>query len=468
METEASATELSALLEQGKITSLALLEQYLARIEAHNPKLHAVLELAADAREQAARLDAERAQGQGRSALHGLPILLKDNLDTADTLHTSAGSLALAEHRASADSEVARRLRAAGLLILGKANMTEWANFMTTGMPNGYSSRGGQTVNPYNPQVHTGGSSSGSAVAVAADLAPLAIGTETSGSILSPASQNCLVGVKPTVGLVSRRGIIPISHSQDTAGPIAKTVRDAAALLSVIAGPDPADPATARALEGTDFTSALRADALPGVRFGLVRGVLARLSEDERSVYLGAVETLKGLGAEVIEVDFQDPGALHSGFEVLVYEFKPGLNRYLAGTEGPRSIAELMAFGDADPERRLRYGQVLLQAAQGTRGDLSEGGYRYARARDLRICKEQGIDALLYGQQLEALLFPQNWGAGVAAKAGYPSVTVPAGMGANGVSVNLTFTGDAYSEMRLLQLAYAFEQATRVRRPPAL
>lgn len=431
----------------GILSVAALLDTYLERIERLNPSVNAVLEVNPEARAEAARLD--NLPPRARGPLHGLPVLLKDNIDTLAPLHTSAGSLLLADHSAAEDAPIAARLRAAGAIVLGKANMTEWANFMTLGMPNGYSSRGGQVVNPWRAGHDPGGSSSGSGAAVAARLAPIAVGTETSGSILSPSHQHGLVGLKPTVGLLPRTGIIPISHSQDTAGPMARSARDAALLADVMQGPDARDPASL-GLPRLDFLGAIRDDALRGARIGVARaGYWDGLTPAETASLEAALAALRQAGAELVDPADLDTRQELGGWllEVLSYEFKPSLNAYLAGVQrGPRSLRAVIDGNDADPERLLKYGQTLLLASVATRGDLSEPAYARARARDLDLARSHGLDALL---------FPKYFGAAVGAKAGYPSVNVPVGV-VDGVPIGLQLCGPAFSDARLLGFAHAW------------
>ena len=454
--TALDVTELLPLLRGGDLSAEALLRAYLARIQAHNPRLRAVIEVNPAALEQARALDALPPEGRG--PLHGLPVLVKDNIDTASPLHTTAGSVLLRDHQPAQDAPIVARLRAAGATVIGKANLTEWANFMSLGMPNGYSSHGGQTVSAWRAGADTGGSSSGSGVGVAARLAPIAIGSETSGSILSPSHQSGLVGLKPTLGLLPGSGIVPIAHSQDTAGPMGRTAADVARLMAVLQGPDGRDPATANVPQ-LDF-SALQPDALRGARIGVVREHFWKgLSPEETAMLEGVIATLRDAGAEVL-----DPAPLggvselegwHS--EVLVYEFKHDLNAYLAGvSSGPQSLAEVIEANDADPEKSQRYGQTLLLAAQGTRGDLSERAYAVARERDLRYSREGGLDPLFAagpaGAALDAALFPKYYGAAVGAKAGYPSVNVPVGL-LDGLPLGVQLCGPAWSDARLLALA---------------
>jgi amidase len=473
---ERSIAELGEALRSGELTSETLTKLYIDRILRHDRdgmKINAVLEINPDALRIAREKDAERAAGKRCGPLHGIPILLKDNIDTADRMHTSAGSIALADSFADEDAFVAAKLREAGAILLGKANMTEWANFMAENMPSGYSSRGGQVLNPYHPgTAFVGGSSSGSGAAVAANFAAAAIGTETSGSIISPASQHNAVGIKPTIGLVSRSGIIPISHSQDTAGPIARTVADAAAVLAAIAGPDPADAAT-DALEGRerlDYTDYLDKDGLRGARIGVPRAYFKELPAEAAARMEEAIGSLRAAGADVV-----DPVSIPSeedewDYVVLKHEFKPDLNRYLSrlGPHVPvHSLEELIRYNEKHADRALKFGQSVLIESQATSGTLQDAEYVEARKADLTRSREQGIDAVLAEHRLDALAFPNNWGCGIACKAGYPLVTVPAGF-AGREPVGLTFVAGAFSEPDLIRFAYAFEQATKHRRAPDL
>lgn len=450
---------------------------YLERIGAYDsssPKLNSVLELNPDAIFIAEALDAERMRQGPRSHLHGIPILLKDNIDTGDKLHTSAGSLALASSYADEDAFLVSCLRQAGAIILGKANMTEWANFMTQGMKNGYSSRGGQVLNPYGPgQFDVGGSSSGSGAAVAANLATVSIGTETSGSIVSPANANSVVGIKPTVGLISRRGVIPIAHSQDTPGPLTRNVTDAAVLLNVLAAVDQGDPATwgTAQLRAGDYTEYLDKNGLQGARIGIPRSYYERLDEDRLQLVDAAIDALRSAGATVVDPVILPSAQEKTDSKVLTYEFKAALNAYL-GQLSPHvpihSLRELITYNQHHAETMLKYGQTILISSEATNGRLTEPEYIAARLRDLRQTREQGIDAALAAHELDALLMPGAWGASLAAKAGYPAACVPAGYLANGCPMSITFVASAYEEPVLLRLAYAFEQATLHRRPPHL
>ena len=474
---EATFTELQNAMTSGQISSKQLTQIYLERIEEYDrngPKLRSVIETNPDALNMANALDLERDAQGARGPLHGIPILLKDNIDTHDRMHTSAGSLAMATSIAARDSTVAARLRAAGAVLLGKANMTEWANFMTVGMSNGYSSRGGQGINPYKPGLDTGGSSSGSGIATAANLCAAAIGTETSGSILSPANQNSLVGIKPTVGLVSRAGVIPVSSTQDTPGPMTRTVRDAAILLSAIAGKDRRDSATQGAKIVQDYTAFLDPHGLKGARIGVPRAEYwDKLSPEQADIVENGLQCIRDCGATVI-----DPAEIATAkelvdfnFEVLLYDFKRDINRYFKslGSNAPiKNLKNLIVYNEQRPEKMLRYGQLILQAAQSTSGRLEEAIYAYRRAEDLRLSQRLGIDATIKQHRLDALLFPIYSGYGIAARPGYPSVIVPAGYTSDNTPVGVTFTAKAWQEPMLIRLAYAFEQASQARRPPTL
>jgi amidase len=510
----ATVAELRDALAAGPLSAAAVVGAYLARIEAYDrgpPSLAAVRAVNPKARDIAARLDARQRAGAERRPLDGIPILLKDNIATGDGQHTTAGSLALAGVRAARDATIVRRLRLAGANILGKANLTEFANMMAIDMPAGYSSLGGQVRNPYAPAVDgrgvpivsPGGSSAGSAVAVAAGLCAAAIGTETSGSLLSPASQTGLVTVKPTIGLVSRAGILPIAHSQDTAGPLTRTVRDAAILLNVLAAPDPRDAATRQIRRPADFTASLDPDGLRGARIG----VPSDPADPANDLYYGpllasaaavmrqAIAVIQALGARIVRANIataswigghgSEMSILNRNPEspgrdlpvrrsiVLVYELKHDLNRYLRdwATETEiKSLADIIAFNAAQRGRALRFGHDIFVAAEATRGDLAEPEYCAARRIDLLAARSLGLDAHMDRYRLDAVLFPAAAGASIAAKAGFPSVQVPAGFVGGDETprypFGATFTGRAWSEATLLRFAYAFEQATNVRRPP--
>jgi amidase len=489
---ESTVADLARAQAEGRLTARALTEAYLARIEAidrSGPRLNSVIELNPDALAIADALDTERGKSGPRGPLHGIPVLIKDNIDTADRMHTSAGSLALAGSIAPRDAFIVERLRAAGAVIVGKTNLSEWANFRSTRSTSGWSSRGGQTRNPYALDRNPCGSSSGSGAAASANLATLAVGTETDGSITCPSKACGLVGIKPTVGLVSRAGIIPISASQDTAGPMTRTVADAAALLSVLAGVDPRDPATTRA-DGkvqADYTAFLQADALKGARIGVVRNMFGENALVGR-VIEEALAALKSAGAELIDpVEMKQHREVgEAEFTVLLYEFKDGLNAYLAslGEAAPyRSLEQLIAYNDEHKDRTMPwFGQEIFTMAQ-AKGGLDAKEYRDAVAKCHRLATVAGIDRVMDQHRLDALVAPTGdpafptdlvngdhyTGGGTStlpAVAGYPHLTVPAGH-VFGLPVGLSFFGRAWSEPRLIALAYAFEQATHHRRAPS-
>ncbi|HEX7241630.1 MAG TPA: amidase, partial [Longimicrobiaceae bacterium] len=460
----------------------------IAAVNARGPGLNAVRLVNPRALQDASVLDLERATGKVRGPLHGVPVLVKDNVDTADRMTTTAGSLALEGNVAPRDSFVAARLREAGAVILGKTNLSEWANFRSTRSSSGWSARGGQGRNPYALDRSPCGSSSGSGGAVAASYAAVAVGTETDGSIVCPASANSLVGIKPTLGLVSRSGIIPISHSQDTAGPMARTVADAAVLLGVLAGADPRDEATAagRGRAAADYTRFLDPAGLRGARIGVPRAELFGYSEEADRVAEAALEVLRREGAVLVDpADVPHLGHYDdSEFTVLLYEFKAGLNRYLASA-GPgarvRSLEDVIDFNERSRDREMPYfGQEIMLMAQ-EKGPLTAKEYVDALAQNHRLSRTEGIDAVMRRHRLDALVFPTGHpphvidlvngdhflggGSSMAAVAGYPHVTVPAGY-AFGLPVGISFVGGAWSEPTLIRLAYAYEQATRHRRPP--
>ncbi|MFB5198248.1 amidase family protein [Neobacillus sp. KR4-4] len=471
---EATITQIQEKFAQGELTSKELVLMYLDRIAKYDKHLHSILEVNPDALQIAEALDSERNEKGPRSPLHGIPILLKDNIDTHDKMHTSAGSLALKDSIALHDSFVTEQLRRAGAVILGKTNMTEWANFMAIGMKSGYSSRGGQVLNPYGPsKFDVGGSSSGSGAAVAANFATVAVGTETSGSILNPACQNSLVGIKPTVGLISRRGIIPIAHSQDTAGPMARTVEDAAILLTALCGSDKKDPiTTTNPFAQKDFSKHLLTHGLSGKRIGIaLEGFIELLSEEKQKVILAAVDKLKTTGAIVID-NIEIPSAKAAWkYDVLTYEFKPDLNAYLNSLHPLipiRNITDLIDFNKNNEEKMLKYGQAVLIESEETSGSLTEAAYVNALEFDLYHSKNQGIDFALETSNLDVIVFPSEEGSHISAKAGYPSIAVPAGYTAEGEPVGITFAGTAYSEPLLIEVAYAFEQMAKFRKAPIL
>jgi amidase len=473
-------------MHAGEKTARSLTEAYLARIEAldrRGPALRSVIETNPEALDIAIALDKERRTKGPRGPLHGIPILLKDNIETGDRMTTTAGSLALVGSIAARDSGVAARLRQAGAVLLGKANLSEWANFRSTRSVSGWSARGGQTVNPYDLARSPCGSSAGSAAAVAANLCAVAIGSETDGSIVCPSSSCGIVGVKPTVGLVSRAGIIPIAHSQDTAGPMARTVADAAAVLAVLAGEDERDPATRGAVAAAygGFDPA----AVRGARLGVAREYFGYHPTLDARIE-DALEKLRSLGAEVIDpVPLGDMKEMDAAeLEVLLYEFKADLDAYLAGLGASaqvHSLSDLIAWNEAHAAKEMPFfGQELFVRAQ-AKGPLTDGAYRRALATCARVSRAQGIDAVMNGKKLDALLMPTNapaWlidpvlgdhyvggSSSPAAVSGYPSVTVPAGF-VGGLPVGLSITGKRWGEQRVLAIAHAFEQATHHRRPP--
>jgi len=486
---EASIETLQTWMARGEASAAEIVEAYLERIgtlDRSGPTLRSIIEINPDAASLAAELDRERAERGPRGPLHGVPVLVKDNIDTGDRMTTTAGSLALEGNVAPADAFLVARLRAAGAVILGKANMSEWAYFRSTRGCSGWSSRGGQVRNPYALDRNPCGSSSGSGVAVAANLTAAAIGTETDGSISCPAAVNGIVGLKPTVGLVSRTGIIPVAASQDTAGPMTRTVADAALVLSAIAGPDPDDPATAgSAGQATgDYRALLRPDALRGARLGIDRSAFGK-HEGADAVAEAALATLRDLGAELIdEVDLSHVGLFsEEEFLVLMYELKAGLDAYLAGHPAAkvRSLADVIAFNEAHADTVMPYfGQELLIASQ-AKGGLDDEAYLSARAACLRRARDEGIDLALRTHRLDAIVGPTTapaWvtdpidgdrilglSAGPAAVAGYPHLTVPAGF-VHGLPIGLSLFAGAFQEGKLLAYGNAFEAATSARRPP--
>jgi amidase len=499
---EATIADLQRRMESGKDTARSLVQKYFARIEAidrRGPALHSVIETNPDALAIADRLDAERKSKGPRGPLHGIPILLKDNIATADRMTTTAGSLALDGSIPPKDAFIVERLRAAGAVILGKTNLSEWANFRSTHSSSGWSGRGGQTKNPYALDRSPSGSSSGSGTAAAASLCAVAIGTETDGSIVSPSNNNGLVGIKPTLGLLSRSGIVPIAHSQDTPGPMARTVADAAVVLGGMAGSDPSDPATTEdggspATPGhlpapVDYSRFLDARGLKGARIGVVRNKLFGYSPAADRIAEQAIADMKAQGAVIVDpANIPTLGKFgDTEFDVLLYEFKADLNKYLSAL-GPRapmhSLAEIIAFNDAHKDQELPFfGQEIMTMAE-KKGPLTEQKYLQALAKNRRLSRALGIDAVMRTHNLDALVAPTSAPAWlidlvngdssggdastpstVAAVAGYPHITVPAGQ-FRGLPVGISFFGRAWSEPTLIKLAYAYEQTTKQRRPP--
>ena len=489
---EATVAELQAGMASGKYTSRSITALYLQRIEAldkKGPGLRSVLETNPDALAQAAALDAERKAKGPRGPLHGIPILVKDNVATRDRMQSTAGSLALVGAAPPRDAFLVERLRAAGAVLLGKTNLSEWANFRSTHSSSGWSGRGGQCRNPYALDRTPSGSSSGSGVAVAASLCAAAIGTETDGSIVSPSTCCSIVGIKPTVGLVSRAGVIPIAHNQDTAGPMARTVADAATLLGALSGVDPRDDATAASAghSASDYSAALDPAGLKGARLGVCRSHFMGYSPGTDAVMEGAIDALKRLGAVIVDpADIATAGQFDdSEFAVLLYEFKADLNRYLAewapGATA-KTLADLIAFNDRNKGQEMPYfGQEIFTQAE-AKGPLTDQDYLRALDKNHLLARTQGIDPLMAEHQLDALVAPTGGPpslidlvngdpggggsfSGPAAVAGYPHVTVPMGYVA-GLPVGLSFVGRPWSEAALIKFAYAFEQATKARRPP--
>jgi amidase len=496
---EATIAGLQQRMQSGQETSRSLVDKYLARIEAldrSGPALHSVLEVNPDARTIADQLDAERKSGRTRGPMHGIPVLIKDNIATADRMMTTAGSLALAGTKPPKDAFVVTRLRDAGAVILGKTNLSEWANFRSTHSTSGWSGRGGQTKNPYALDRNPSGSSSGTGASISANLSVVGVGTETDGSIVSPSNNNGLVGMKPTLGLVSRTGIIPIAHSQDTAGPMTRTVADAATLLAAMTGPDPEDAPTLRQGSGNgrgapiDYTTALDPNGLKGARIGVVRNKYFGYSPAADRIAEAAIADMKKQGAIIVDpVTIPTLGKFDEGeFEVLLYEFKADLNKYLTwlGAASPvHSLKDVIAFNDAHRSEEMPYfGQEIMTMAE-QKGPLTTAKYTAALARNRRLARALGIDATMTKYTLDALVGPTGGPAWltdlvngdssfanssapstVTSVAGYPHITVPAGF-ADGLPVGISFFGRAWSEATLFKLAYAYEQATKHRTPPA-
>ena len=488
---EATVVSLQQKLQAGQETARSLTDKYLARIDEidrRGPALRSVIEINPDARAIADSLDAERKAKGPRGPLHGIPILIKDNIATGDRMMTTAGSLALAGAPASADAFVVAQLRAAGVVILGKTNLSEWANIRSTHSSSGWSARGGQTRDPYALDRNPSGSSSGSGAAAAANLCVFAIGTETDGSIVSPANNNALVGIKPTVGLVSRAGIIPIAHSQDTAGPMTRTVADAAAALGAMTGVDPQDEVTndSAGKGQRDYTKFLDANGLKGARIGVVRKKLMGFSAAADRIMETAIADMKRLGATIVDpADIPTLGQFdESELDVLLYELKDDLKKYLdrLGPKAPvHSLADVIAFNVAHKDEEMPFfAQELFEQAQ-KKGPLTDRAYRDALEKNHRLAREKGIDAVMTKYSLDALVAPTSgppWlidlvngdygtagSSSPAAVAGYPDITVPAGQ-VFGLPVGISFFGRAWGEPTLIRLAYAYEQATRHRKPP--
>lgn len=489
---EATISDLQEGMKSGKWSAVSIVEEYLERIEAvdkSGPGLNSVIEINPDARKIAAELDQERKAKGPRGPLDGVPVLIKDNIATADRMMTTAGSLALVGSKPPKDAFLAQRLRAAGAVILGKTNLSEWANFRSSHSTSGWSGRGGQTHNPYALDRNPCGSSSGSGAGVSANMCAVAIGTETDGSIVCPSSANGVVGIKPTVGLISRAGVVPISHSQDTAGPMARTVTDAAILLGALTGMDAEDQATAasRGKAFADYTPYLDAKGLRGARIGVVRKLVGTRGDMVRT-FNAALDAMRGAGAVLVDpAEIPTLGKIDGGeMDVLLYEFKTDLNAYLSGlgSGAPvHTLAEIIEFNTKNREKEMPYfGQDLFEKAE-AKGPLTDKAYLDALQKNHQLARTEGIDAVMDKLKLDALVAPTAgppWlidlvagdhdtggSSSPAAIAGYPDVTVPAGFDF-GLPLGISFFGRAWSEPTLIKLAYGFEQATRVRKPPAL
>ncbi len=487
---EYTISEIQKLMEAGKLTAKILTKNYLKRIskiDKAGPKINSIIELNPDAIKIAEILDEERNNKKVRGPLHGIPILIKDNISTADKMMTTAGSLALDGYRAARDAFIVQRLRERGAIILGKTNLSEWANFRSTRSTSGWSSRGGQTLNPYVLDRNPCGSSSGSAVAVATNLCGGAIGTETDGSIICPSQINSIVGIKPSIGLVSRTGIIPISHNQDTAGPMARTVEDIATLLSVIVGADPEDPGIIMDNNEipTDYTEFLDINGLHEARIGVARNFFGRNEYVDQVIEKG-IKKMKELGATIIDPtdltivnDLQDPE-----YEVLLYDFKHDMNEFLKNNvpdDFPQTLNELIQYNNQNKDTIMPYfSQEIFKMAE-EKGPLSSEEYKTALEKCQKLAREEGIDKIIQENQLDAIVAPSGgpaWfidyingdhstggSSSPSAVAGYPNITVPAGY-VFGLPVGISFIGGLFQEPILLKLAYAFEQAFKVRHPP--
>jgi amidase len=485
---EATIASLQQAMASGATTSKAIVQGYLARIKALDPKLNSIVEINPDALAIASELDRERKAGRVRGALHGIPVLIKDNIDTADKMKTTAGSLALLEAPTpQRDAFIVAQLRAAGAVILGKTNLSEWANYRSDSSSSGWSARGGQTRNPYVLDRSPCGSSSGSAVATAANLSAVSIGTETNGSIICPSANTGLVGLKPTLGLVSRSGIIPIAASQDTAGPMTRTVADAAVVLGALVGFDAEDGITAQASRGLrDYTPHLKVDGLQGKRIGVARNYFGNVPRVDAAME-EQLKVLRAQGAELIDVKLDLAGAGEASSKVLSFEFKEGLNRYLSRRGGAvKSLEELIAFNTANADRQMPYfKQEILIAAQ-NRASLASREYQLALMQ-AKTLSQDAIDGVMDKHRLDAIVGPSNGAAwpidlvngdggsrnsyvatsSPAAIAGYPNITVPSGF-LTALPLGISFWGRAFSEPTIIEIAYAYEQASRARRSPKM
>jgi len=486
---EATILELQQAMEEGRTTARALAADYVARIEeidSDGPRINSIMEINPDALEIAEQLDAEREEGKVRGPLHGIPVVLKDNIDTDDRMETTAGSIALLGSRPTRDAFVAGKLRDAGAVILGKTSLSEWANFRSTHSASGWSGRAGQCLNPYVLDHNPCGSSSGSGAAIAANLAAAALGTETDGSIVCPSSANSLVGIKPTLGLTSRSGVIPIAHSQDVVGPMARTVADAATVLGALTGVDRRDKATRKSQDRAhkDYTKFLDADGLQGARIGVWREGGFGNSEETDAIMEQALAALGDAGARLID-PANIPNAESLGdpeFTVLLFEFKADIRKYLRSRPGlgVQSLSDLIAFNEANAATELTwFGQEIFQLAQDT-GTLQDKEYREALRTSQRLARA-GINQVMRQHNLDAIVAPTGsppWPTDLingdhflfgsstpAAVAGFPNISVPAGE-SSGLPVGISFIGRAWTEPKLISLAFAFEQATKGRKPP--
>ena len=480
---EATVESLQTAMASGQTTSAEITQGYLTRIADIDKKLNSVIELNPDAPTIARQMDAERRTGKVRGPLHGIPILIKDNIDTGDKMKTTAGSLALVDAPTPKDAFIVTQLRNAGAVIIGKTNLSEWANFRSTHSSSGWSGRGGQTHNPYILDRNPCGSSSGSGAAIAASLATIAVGTETDGSVICPSATCGIVGIKPTLGLVSRSGIIPIAHSQDTAGPMCRTVADAAVLLTILAGADPNDAITSVATaQKKDYTQFLQKDGLRSMKIGVARQFWGRNDKVDKLIE-PQLRVLKDGGATLVDVEFpklQNFG--HAEFDVLLYEFKEDLNKYLAGRGGQyKSLKDLIDFNNNNADKEMPYfGQEIFIQAEAKAG-LEDRAYRLALLQSKLMTQEQGIDGAAAKYGVDAFVAPSGgvaWqtdlvngdcgvfeSSSIAAVAGYPNITVPAGY-VQGLPVGISFFGKAFAEPTLIKIAYAYEQATKARKKP--
>ena len=482
---EITISELQDKMKSGELSARKLTELYLQRIKEIDPKLNSVLETNPDALKIADEMDKERKNGKIRGLMHGIPVLIKDNIDTADKMKTTAGSLALLDAPTPKDDAfIVSQLRKSGAVIIGKTNLSEWANFRSTKSSSGWSGRGGQTHNPYILDRNPCGSSAGTGASIAANLAAIGIGTETDGSIICPSATCGIVGIKPTLGLVSRSGIIPIAHSQDTAGPMARTVSDAAILLGVLVGNDKSDSITSQAAKGErDYTRFLLKDGLKNMRIGVGRQTFGRNSKID-SVVEPQLQVLKDGGATLIDIEFENLDKFGDAeYQVLLYEFKEDLNKYLATRGGKyKTLADLIEFNKANKDKEMPYfGQEIFLQAQ-EKADLNDRAYRLALLQSKLYTQEKGIDEVMDKNNLDAFVAPSGGAAwmtdlvngdcgvfegltSLAAVSGYPSITVPAGY-VQELPVGVTFFGRAFAEPTLIKIAYAFEQATKARKPP--